>query len=112
MKSIWMSLILAFFMQTVASAAPRDDLWAKVQEAMNKGLPQTAITNLQPIIAGALADKAYPEAVRALLKRITLEGQIQGNKPEEKIIRLQGELTNAPVEIKPMLEAVLAHWYL
>lgn len=112
MKSIWMSLILAFFMQTVASAAPRDDLWVKVQAAIDKGLPQTAITNLQPIIEGAMADKAYPEAVRALLKRITLEGQIQGNKPEEKIIRLQGELTNAPVEIKPMLEAVLAHWYL
>ena len=112
MKSIWMSLILAFLMHTAAGAAPRDELWKKVQEAINKGLPQTAITNLQPIVDGALADKAYPEAVRALLKRITLEGQIQGNKPEERITRLQVELTNAPAETKPLLEAVLAHWYL
>src|SRR5204862_4204598 len=40
-------------------AAQRDAEWQKVEDAMKKGLPQTAITNLQPIIESALKDKAY-----------------------------------------------------
>ena len=49
-------------------AAPRDDLWRQVNEAVQKGLPKTAITNLEPIIAGALKDKAYAEAAKATWK--------------------------------------------
>ncbi len=93
------------------SAGPRDDQWKAVEDALSKGLPQTAITNLQPIIAGALKDKAYPEAIKAIAKKITLEGSIQGDKPEEKITRLQAELLKAPKEMVPMLDTLLAHWY-
>ena len=46
----------------------RDAQWKKVEDAVNKGLPQTAITNLEPIIQGALRDKAYAEAVKAIGK--------------------------------------------
>ena len=37
-------------------AGPRDALWKQVDEAVKKGLPKTAITNLEPIIQGALKD--------------------------------------------------------
>jgi hypothetical protein len=40
-----------------------------------------------------------------------LEGTIQGNKPEEKIVRLEAEIAKAPPEMVPVLQAVLAHWY-
>ncbi|MGP8234172.1 MAG: alpha-2-macroglobulin family protein, partial [Limisphaerales bacterium] len=93
------------------SAAPRDDLWRQVNEAVQKGLPKTAITNLEPIIAGALKDKAYAEAAKAIAKKIVLEGNIQGNKPEEKITRLEAEMARAPKEMSPVLESLLAHWY-
>src|ERR1035441_589906 len=93
------------------SAAQRDDLWKQVNDAVQKGLPQTAITNLEPIIAGALRDKAYAEAAKAIAKKISLEGNIQGNKPEEKIIRLEAEMARAPKEMTPVLETLLAHWY-
>jgi hypothetical protein len=93
------------------SAAPRDDLWRQVNEAVQKGLPKTAITNLEPIIAGALKDKAYAEAAKAIAKKIVLEGNIQGNKPEEKITRLEAEMARAPKEMAPVLETLLAHWY-
>jgi uncharacterized protein YfaS (alpha-2-macroglobulin family) len=90
---------------------PRDEQWQQVDEAANQGLPKTAIERLEPIIAGAIADKSYPEAVRAIGRRIALEGTIEGNKPEEKIVRLQAELGKAPAPMKPAMEALLAHWY-
>ncbi len=92
-------------------AGPRDAQWKAVDEAISKGLPKTAITNLVPIIEGALKDKAYPEVVKAIARRITLEGNIQGNKPEEKILRLEAEIAKAPKEIVPVLDTVLANWY-
>ncbi len=111
MKRVWQTLILVLLMKTFAAAGARDELWNQVDEAVRKGLPQTAITNLEPIIQGALAEKAYPEAVRAIARKISLEGNIQGHKPEEKIIRLEAELAKAPAEARPVMEAILAHWY-
>jgi hypothetical protein len=85
--------------------------WKKVDEAVNKGLPKTAVQELQPIIAQALKDKAYPEAIRAISRKIALEGNIQGNKPEERITRMKAEIAKAPPEMVPVMDAVLAHWY-
>src|SRR6266481_1485013 len=93
------------------TAGPRDSEWKKVDEAVNKGLPKTAITNLESIIQGALRDKAYAEATRAIGKKIALEGTIQGNKPEEKITRLEAEIGKAPREMVPVMNTLLAHWY-
>src|ERR1700733_1829353 len=85
----------------IVSAGPRDDQWKKVDEAVKKGLPKTAIENLQPIIESAIRDKAYPEAIKAIAKKIALEGNIQGNKPEEKILRMEAELAKVPKEMVP-----------
>ena len=63
---------------------------------INKGLPKTAIEQLEPIIDGAMQDKAYAEAIKAIGQKIALEGNIQGNKPEEKITRLEAEIAKAP----------------
>ena len=92
-------------------AGPRDAQWKKVEEAIKQGLPKTAITNLEPIIQGAMKDKAYAEAVKAIGQRIALEGNIQGNKPEEKIVRLEAEIAKAPKEMVPVLDTLLADWY-
>jgi Bacterial Alpha-2-macroglobulin MG10 domain/Alpha-2-macroglobulin family/MG2 domain len=89
----------------------RADQWKKVDDAVNKGLPKTAIQELEPIIAAALKDKAYPEAIRAIAKKVALEGNIQGNKPEERITRMKAEIAKAPAEMVPVMDAILAHWY-
>ncbi len=90
---------------------PLSDAWKGVQEAMEKGLPQTAVERLVPIIQQAMKEKKYPEAIRAIGTKIALEANIQGNKPEEKIIRLEKELANAPKPMRDVMEAILAHWY-
>ncbi len=79
-----------------AIAGKWDPQWKQVDEAVNKGLPKTAIERLDPIIQGAMQEKAYPEAIKAIAKKIALEGNIQGNKPEEKITRLEAEIAKAP----------------
>lgn len=91
--------------------ASREAEWQRVDEAIQKGLPKTAIAELEPIIQGALRDKAYGEAVKAIGRKLVLEGNIQGNKPEEKITRLEAEIAKAPKEIVPLLETLQAHWY-
>lgn len=90
---------------------PRAEQWKKVAEAVSKGLPKTAIEHLNPIIEGAMNEKAYAEAIRAIGRKIALEGEIQGNKPEEKIVLLQAEIAKAPAEMQPVMQAILANWY-
>src|SRR5213592_1319921 len=97
-----LKLLLFLIMNIIACsgfAGPRDAQWKKVADAISKGLPKTAITNLEPIIQGAMRDKAYAEAVKAIGRKIALEGIIQGNKPEEKITRLEAEIARAPKEM-------------
>src|SRR5580704_13186198 len=83
-------MILSVFALGLVGLAeePVADPWQKVDEAVKKGLPKTAIEHLNPILARALRDRAYPEAVKAISRKVALEGIIQGNKPEEKITRM------------------------
>ncbi|HEY2784815.1 MAG TPA: alpha-2-macroglobulin family protein, partial [Fimbriiglobus sp.] len=99
------------FAANFADDSPRAARWKKVEDAVNKGLPKTAIEELGPIIESAVKDKAFPEAIKAIAKKIFLEGQIQGGKPEERVTRMKTEIAKAPAEMKPPMEAVLAHWY-
>jgi len=95
----------------VSLAGSRDALWSQVQDAINKGLPQTAIKLLDQIIPGALADQAWAEATKAICLKIAQDGIIQGGKAEEMIVQLQAEIAAAPEPMKPVMEAVLGHWY-
>ncbi|MEO6035063.1 MAG: MG2 domain-containing protein, partial [Verrucomicrobiota bacterium] len=111
MKTLLCGMVATFVFSALAFAGPRDADWKRVEDAVQKGLPKTAIEALEPIIKGALADKKHGEATKAIARRIVLEGNIQGNKPEEKIMRLEAEIAKAPAEIKPLLQTILAHWY-
>ncbi len=105
------AIILLFIGTSVSLAGTRDALWAQVQDAIGKGLPQTAIKLLDQIIPGALADQAWAEATKAICMKIAQDGKIQGGKAEEMIVQLQAEIAAAPEPMKPVMEAVLGHWY-
>src|SRR5438045_1390408 len=94
-----------------AGPADRAAQWKKVQDAESKGLPKTAVKELDPIIESAMSEKAYPEAIKAIAKKIGLEATIQGNKPEERSTRMKAELAKVPKEMVPVMDAILAHWY-
>ena len=89
-----------------------DQLWEQVYEAIEKGLPKTAIALLEEIIPQALENEEYYGiALTAISKKLVLEANIQGNKPEEKIIRLTEEIEKVPDLLKPLLKLILAEWY-
>ena len=89
----------------------REPMWKKVDDAVKKGLRKSAIEALGPIVDAALAEKAYPEAIKAIAKRVLLEGQIQGQKPEEHIARMKAEIAKAQPEMLPVMRAILAQIY-
>jgi uncharacterized protein YfaS (alpha-2-macroglobulin family) len=99
------------FAQPQGQTMDRPAAWKSVEEAVQKGLPKTAIEKLEPIIEATLAEKAYAEAIKAISTKIALEGNIEGNRPEEKIIRMRKAIETSPDEMKPVMEAILANWF-
>ena len=93
------------------AASPNEADWKQVQDAMNSGLPKTAIEKLDPIIQQATKSKNYDEAIKAIAMKISLEGDIQGGKAEEKITRMRAAIEKAPNEMKPAMDAILANWF-
>src|SRR5438128_3014729 len=81
-----------------SSAASRETQWKEVEEAVKKGLPKTAIEKLEPIIRGALKEKAWGEATKAIARGIVFEGKIQGKKPEKKITGMKPKMTRQRME--------------
>src|SRR4051812_28350476 len=54
-----MALLLCLTGLLTLTAGPREEQWNKVEDAVRKGLPKTAIQELEPILQAALRDKAY-----------------------------------------------------
>ena len=93
------------------AASPNEADWKQVQDAINRGLPKTAIEKLDPIIKQATENNNHDEAIKAIAMKISLEGEIQGEKAEEKITRMRAAIEKAPAEMKPVMEAILANWF-
>jgi len=74
------ALVLVLMVTNLSTAESRESLWRQVDNAIERGLPQTAIAILDQIIPEALADQAYAEATKAICLKIALQGQIQGGK--------------------------------
>jgi uncharacterized protein YfaS (alpha-2-macroglobulin family) len=106
-----LATVIIGLLAVAAMGGSRDGLWKQVDDAINRGLPKTAMEILDQIIPGALADQAYAEATKAICMKIVQEGRIQGNLPEERITRLQAEIATAPEAMKPVMETILAHWF-
>lgn len=91
------------------SAAPATE-WEAVTDAINSGTPRTAITALEKIMERTREGDARDDYVKAFTMKLALTAEIEGNKAEEKITRLQAAIPSAPAESQPMLQAILAHW--
>lgn len=111
LKPAILLLLLILLVSSLGYAQNRNDLWNKVNEAKSKGLPQTAIEHLDAIYTQAVKAEDMVDAAKALCEKIVQEGNIQGNKPEEKIVRLEEEIAKADSSIKPLLNIILAKWY-
>lgn len=94
-----------------SNADTYEKMWKKVEEAVEEGLPQTAIKELEPIIQKAKQEKDIVWSLKAICQKIIMEGEVQGNLPEEKIKRFEEVISTEDESLKPMLKVILAKWY-
>ena len=93
-----------------APNGPREAAWKAVDQALAEGKPKTALEALRGVEQGAVADKAWAEAARAIATRILAEtGDRPGDDPE-RLILLAGAMDKAPPETRGVLEAIRANW--
>jgi len=125
MRRLFSVLVLVLLVCASAFAAEKQDgelspaegrkqrwaAWNEVHKAQQAGKPKTAIKLLNPIIEDAIAAKDYPFAVKGIGYRIKAEGDIEGHKAEERITRMEATIAKAPGAMKPIMEALLGHWY-
>ena len=94
-----------------ATQDEREKMWEEVQEAMNQGLPKTAIEVLDRLRESAVEDADWDDAVRAAVRRIQLDVSINDPNTGKAVKALQEALDEATDEMKPMMEVILAEWY-
>lgn len=111
MKRTIAFMAASLFLADATLGASRDAQWQQVDEAIQKGLPQTAIQQLDPILKGAIRDRAWGEAAKAIARKVALEAQVQGGNPLEHIRLFEAELDQAPAETLPILRTILAEAY-
>ncbi len=89
----------------------RTQLWKQVEAAQKKSLPKTATAALDKIYKLAIAEKQFPEAIRAVAKKYVIEGQI--NQPAEPYVirKLQTDMDKFPSEVRPVMQVILANWF-
>ena len=100
--------------QTVSSAQPARapaPTWSAVEKAIEDGTPRSALALLAPLKESALQARNWGNAARAIAQQAQIEASLEGNRPEEAILRLTGSIQTAPVELHPVLHALLADWY-
>ncbi len=103
-------LMCLFLLCQMVFAGPFDAGWKKFNEAMEKDLPQSAITELKSIDAAARAQKSWPDALRATAYRLMLDSQIEEGDVSLLINSLEKEIADGPQEMKPVLQTMQAIW--
>ena len=96
---------------TLLAFTPDEADWNAVQDAINKGLPKTALEKLEPLAKAAVDNEDYDEAIKAIALKISLEGDIEGGKAEEKIVRMLAAIEQSPEPMRPVMDAILANWF-
>ena len=100
---------MSLFLVSTSQGAdgPRDTLWKEFRQHMDGGLPQSAVAALARILPGALGDKAWGEAAKAMAYRAMLEGQRTEPEGGGRIRLLQNELEALAPQIGRLREFAL-----
>ncbi len=105
-------LLPLFLGITAAAAAPSDVEWRRVDRFMERQLPQSAVAALVKMETAARAAKDWPVAARALATRVLIESdaELQEERPEGRVARMEEEIAKAPPEMLPVLHTLQAEW--
>ncbi len=108
---VFLALLAPIQLMTINAAPPEPAGWKPIQDAINSGLPKTAIEEIDKLVPQAMEQKNHGLVIRLLATRATLDGQLEGRDEVHRIVTLQADLKSAPEATKPVLNAILANWF-
>ncbi|GAA4445720.1 alpha-2-macroglobulin family protein [Ravibacter arvi] len=85
--------------------------WKKVDNFIGKGLPQSALTEVDKIYALAKKEKQDAQIIKALVKRLSLQGELREDDRQYTVRSLQEEISAAKEPARSVLYAILADAY-
>ncbi len=85
--------------------------WKVADSLISKGLPQSALAEVEGIYARASELGNNPQMIKAVIYRISLMSQYQEDYYENSILELKKEVVKAPFPVKPLLYAMLGELY-
>ena len=85
--------------------------WKQVDTLVQQGLPRSALQVVDKIFTEAKADGNEPQYIKALIYRVSLQGQYQENHLVGAINSFQDELNSSSGVEKQILQSLLAEMY-
>jgi len=87
------------------------DQWKQVDEFVQQGLPRSAIQVLDKIFTEAKAEENEPQFIKALIYRVSLQGQFEEDHLVGAINTFQTELATSKGVEKQLIQSLLAELY-
>jgi hypothetical protein len=106
--------IMIFPLQTVYGQAPVKDYskeWKKVEDLVNKQLPQSAITEIKKIYTLAKNEKQQAQQIKALVYMIALQEEIREDNKALGLIEMEKEIASSKEPVTSILKSIQAGMY-
>ena len=111
MRTSCIILLLALISTITMAQTNYDTGWKKVEAAMNKGLPKTALEEVEKIYTLAKKEKAGAQQVKALVYKSQLVRQVEENDWFKNIQSMELESSTAAEPVKQILFSISADLY-
>ncbi|MCD6066996.1 MAG: hypothetical protein K0S33_1822 [Bacteroidetes bacterium] len=86
-------------------------LWKRVDSLTNKGLTKSALEVVNGIYTLAKKENNAPQFVKAIMKKMKLESQMEEFSLEKSIYKLNTEIAGSKFPVKPVIQSILADAY-
>lgn len=107
--------ILTIFSSSTINAQKRMDdyttQWTKTEELQKKGLPKSALEEVNKIYNMAKKSKNEAQIIKALLYKIILQQNLEENASENSITKFESEIMQQTGAAKAILQSITAQMY-
>ncbi len=106
-------LLVIFFCQNLHAQQKKDYAaqWKKIDELVSKGLPKSAIAEVDKIYASAKKENNDVQVIKTLLYQMTLNQTTEENASEKNIAKFESEIASSKEPSKSILESITAQLY-
>lgn len=88
-----------------------DKAWAEIDSLEANGLPKSALTKTEELLAQARKEANAPQTIKALIFQGKYLSQLEEEGLPKAVSRIQAEIELADIPVKPILQSMLAEMY-